>query len=215
MVDTISTQSQSEKIGIDFKNIPLNPMGKNDIKKLETFLIIGTLYRPEILELIKDPNEKSTWVDSLAIAAAAYARYKAGMPISLIADELGRSEETIRNHISGKTKAGSLIIETYEKLKSGQLNLIISFNSSNKELEDLKNQIKNLREEIEKLRKERDDLKNTINQKDEMIKNLQIEIGKIKSDLDKISREKEEMINRYKLLQSKLLEIKKILENIQ
>jgi hypothetical protein len=215
MVDTISTQSQSEKMGIDPKNIPLNPMGKNDIKKLETFLIIGTLYRPEILELIKDPNEKSTWVDSLAIAAAAYARYKAGMPISLIADELGRSEETIRNHISGKTKAGSLIIETYEKLKSGQLNLIISFNSSNRELEDLKNQIKNLREEIEKLRKERDDLKNTINQKDEMIKNLQIEIGKIKSDLDKISREKEEIISRYKLLQNKLLEIKKILENTQ
>ncbi|MFZ8801242.1 MAG: transcriptional regulator [Candidatus Nanopusillus sp.] len=214
MVDTISTQSQSEKIGIDPKNIPLNPMGKNDIKKLETFLIIGTLYRPEISELIKDPNEKSTWVDSLAIAAAAYARYKAGMPISLIADELGRSEETIRNHISGKTKASSLIIDTYEKLKSGQLNLIISFNSS-KELEDLKNQIKNLREEIEKLRKERDDLKNIINQKDEMIKNLQIEIGKIKSDLDKVSKEKEEIINRYKLLQNKLLEIKRILENIQ
>ena len=215
MVDTISAQLQSEKIGIDPKNIPLNPMGKNDIKKLETFLIIGTLYRPEVLELIKDPNEKSTWVDSLAIAAAAYARYKAGMPISLIADELGRSEETIRNHISGKTKAGSLVIETYEKIKSGQLNLIISFNSSNKELEDLKNQIKNLGEEIEKLRKERDDLKNVINQKDEMIKNLQIEIGKIKSDLDKVSKEKDEIINKYKLLQNKLLEIKRILENIQ
>jgi Predicted transcriptional regulators len=109
MVDTISTQSQSEKIDIDFKSIPLNPLGKNDIKKLETFLIIGTLYRPEILELIKDPNERSTWIDSLAIAAAAYARYKAGMPISLIADELGRSEETIRNHISGKTKGSSLV----------------------------------------------------------------------------------------------------------
>jgi probable regulatory domain-containing protein len=215
MVDTISAQLQSEKVGIDPKNIPLNPMGKNDIKKLETFLIIGTLYRPEVLELIKDPNEKSTWVDSLSIAAAAYARYKAGMPISLIADELGRSEETIRNHISGKTKAGSLVIETYEKIKSGQLNLIISFNSSNKELEDLKNQIKNLREEIEKLRKERDDLKNVINQKDEMIKNLQIEIGKIKSDLDKVSKEKDEIINKYKLLQNKLLEIKRILENIQ
>jgi len=215
MVDTISTQSQSEKIGIDPKNIPLNPLGKNDIKKLETFLIIGTLYRPEILELIKDPNERSTWVDSLAIAAAAYARYKAGMPISLIADELGRSEESIRNHISGKTKAGSLVIETYEKLKSGQLNLILSFNSSNKELEDLKNQVKNLKEEIEKLKKERDELKNVINNKEETIKSLQIEIGRIKSDLDKVSREKEEIINKYKLLQNKLLEIKRILENIQ
>jgi probable regulatory domain-containing protein len=213
MVDNVSTQ-QSEKIDIDFKSIPLNPLGKNDIKKLETFLIIGTLYRPEILELIKDPNERSTWIDSLAIAAAAYARYKAGMPISLIADELGRSEETIRNHISGKTKAGSLIIETYEKIKSGQLNLTLSFNSSNKELDELKNQVKNLKEEIEKLKAERDELKNVINQKEETIRSLQIEIGKIKSDLDKISREKEEIINKYKLLQNRLLEIKKLLENI-
>ena len=214
MVDTISAQSQSEKIDIDFKSIPLNPLGKNDIKKLETFLIIGTLYRPEILELIKDPNESSTWIDSLAIAAAAYARYKAGMPISLIADELGRSEESIRDNISGKTKAASLIIETYEKIKLGQLNLILSFNSSNKELDDLKNQVKNLKEEIEKLKMERDELKNIINNKEETIKSLQIEIGRTKSDLDKISREKEEIINKYKLLQNKLLEIKRILENI-
>jgi len=214
MIDTISTQSQSEKIDIDFKSIPLNPLGKNDIKKLEIFLIIGTLYRPEILELIKDPNERSTWIDSLAIAAAAYARYKAGMPISLIADELGRSEESIRDNISGKTKAGSLIIETYEKIKSGQLNLILSFNSSNKELDNLKDQVKNLKEEIEKLKMERDELKNIINNKEETIKSLQIEIGRTKSDLDKISREKEEIINKYKLLQNKLLEIKRILENI-
>ena len=214
MVDTISAQSQSEKIDIDFKSIPLNPLGKNDIKKLETFLIIGTLYRPEILELIKDPNESSTWIDSLAIAAASYARYKAGMPISLIADELGRSEESIRDNISGKTKAASLIIETYEKIKLGQLNLILSFNSSNKELDNLKDQVKNLKEEIEKLKMERDELKNIINNKEETIKSLQIEIGRTKSDLDKISREKEEIINKYKLLQNKLLEIKRILENI-
>jgi len=213
MVDNVSMQ-QAEKIDIDFRSIPLNPLGKNDIKKLETFLLIGTLYRPEVLELIKDPDERSTWIDSLAIAAAAYARYKAGMPISLIADELGRSEESIRNHISGKTKAGSLIIETYEKIKSGQLNLTLSFNSSNKELDELKNQVKNLKEEIEKLKRERDELKNVINNKEETIRSLQIEIGKIKSDLDKISREKEEIINKYKLLQNKLLEIKKLLENI-
>jgi len=213
MVDNVSMQ-QVEKIDIDFRSIPLNPLGKNDIKKLETFLLIGTLYRPEVLELIKDPDERSTWIDSLAIAAAAYARYKAGMPISLIADELGRSEESIRNHISGKTKAGSLIIETYEKIKSGQLNLTLSFNSSNKELDELKNQVKNLKEEIEKLKRERDELKNVINNKEETIRSLQIEIGKIKSDLDKISREKEEIINKYKLLQNKLLEIKKLLENI-
>jgi len=61
---------------------------------------------------------------------------------------------------------------------------------------------------------ERDELKNIINNKEETIKSLQIEIGRIKSDLDKISREKEEIINKYKLLQNKLLEIKRILENI-
>ena len=59
-----------------------------------------------------------------------------------------------------------------------------------------------------------DELKNIINNKEEIIKSLQIEIGRIKSDLDKISREKEEIINKYKLLQNKLLEIKRILENI-
>ena len=93
--------------------------------------------------------------------------------------------------------------------------LILSFHTFLlQELDNLKNQVKNLNEEIEKLKMERDELNNIINNKEETIKSLQIEIGRIKSDLDKISREKEEIINKYKLLQNKLLEIKRIIENI-
>jgi len=49
-------------------------------------LIIGTLYRPDVLELIGDPVERSTWIDSLAVAAGSLARAKAGMLVSQIAD---------------------------------------------------------------------------------------------------------------------------------
>ncbi len=204
------------EVTIDLKNIPFNPMGKNDIKKLETFLVIYTLYRPEVLDLIKDPNEKATWVDSLAIAAAAFARYKAGIPISLIADELGRSEESIRNHISGKTKAGKLVIETYEKLKSGQMKIVLPLfsNESEEEINKLKNQIKVLEEELNKIKKEKEEMSNLINNKDNMIYNLQVELSKIKSELEKLNKEKEDIVNKYKYLQNKLLEIKKLLESV-
>jgi len=37
------------------------------------------------------------------------------MPVSSIADEIGRTEATIRRHLSGKTEAGQLVRETYEK----------------------------------------------------------------------------------------------------
>jgi predicted transcriptional regulator len=47
-----------EEIVIDFSNIPLKPLGKSEIQKLEMALIIGTLYRPEVLELIRDPTER-------------------------------------------------------------------------------------------------------------------------------------------------------------
>jgi probable regulatory domain-containing protein len=112
----------SEELVIDFSNISLKLLGKSEIQRLGMALIIGTLYRPEVLELIRDPTERATWMDSLAIAAAASARYKAGMSVSQIAEELGRSEATIKNHLSEKTKAGKLVSETYEKLKRSELN---------------------------------------------------------------------------------------------
>jgi len=64
-------------------------------------------------------------MDSLAVVA--FARYKASIPVTQIADELGRSEHSIRNHINEKTKAGKPVAETYEKLRRGELKLVVPF----------------------------------------------------------------------------------------
>ncbi|GAB6945108.1 hypothetical protein [Vulcanisaeta sp. JCM 14467] len=96
--------------------IPLKPMGKEDIRKLESALLVMSLFSQETLETLKNPHERLTWVDSLYTAAAAFARDKAGMPISQIADEIGVTEATIRKHLRGETKAGQLVLKAYERL---------------------------------------------------------------------------------------------------
>ncbi|ADN51620.1 hypothetical protein [Vulcanisaeta distributa] len=96
--------------------IPLKPMGKEDIRKLESALLVMSLFSSETLEALKNPHERLTWVDSLYTAAAAFARDKAGMPISQIADEIGVTEATIRKHLRGETKAGQLVLKAYERL---------------------------------------------------------------------------------------------------
>lgn len=97
------------------KEISLTPIGREEIHKLETALLISTILSPEVIEELKNPAERLTWVDSLAVAAAALAREKAKMTITQIAEDIGRSEVTIRNHLTGKTKAGQLIRQTYER----------------------------------------------------------------------------------------------------
>lgn len=96
--------------------IPLKPVGKEDIRKLESALLVMALFSPETLEALRNPHERLTWVDSLYTAAAAFARDKAGMPISQIADEIGVTEATIRKHLRGETKAGQLVLKAYERL---------------------------------------------------------------------------------------------------
>ena len=56
----------------------------------------------------------------MAVAAGALAREKAGMSVTRIADELGRGEQTIRSHLTGRTEAGKLVRETYEMLLKGE-----------------------------------------------------------------------------------------------
>jgi len=70
--------------------IPLKPLGREEIHKLESALLVGTLFRPEVIQFLSDPSERITWVDSLAVAAAALAREKANMTVPQIAEELGR-----------------------------------------------------------------------------------------------------------------------------
>ncbi|MCD6538418.1 transcriptional regulator, partial [Candidatus Bathyarchaeota archaeon] len=71
--------------------ISLSPIGKEQIHKLETILLVNSILRPEVLEELKDPEGRITWVDSLAVAAAALARERAKMSVSQIAEELGRT----------------------------------------------------------------------------------------------------------------------------
>ncbi|WP_457612957.1 transcriptional regulator [Methanocaldococcus sp.] len=154
--------------------IPLIPTSRTEIDKLEHILILGTLFRPEILELIKDPIEKVTWVDSLAIAAGALAREKAGYTVREIAEELGRTEQTIRKHLKGETKAGKLVRETYEMLKRGELNIeevekFLEAVVRKEELEKLSD-LKKLEEEIERLKKEKDALLEKIQKTKELLK---------------------------------------------
>ena len=90
------------------------------------------------------------------MAASALAREKAGKSVTQIAEELGRAECTIRSHLTGKTKAGKLVRETYERfLREGvkiELPEIAEISIAEKE-------VKELREENEKLKSKVKELK--------------------------------------------------------
>ncbi|RLE55867.1 MAG: hypothetical protein DRJ40_07550 [Thermoprotei archaeon] len=157
------------------EEIPLKPVTRQDIHKLEIALLIATLFRPEVLDLIRDPSERVTWLDSLAVAAAALARHKAGMSTTEIADELGRSEGTIRNHLAGKTKAGKLVLETYEKFVREGVKIPLpeeivgatapgEVTRLKEENERLKKENEELKRKVEELTKENEELRKVIQQ---------------------------------------------------
>jgi probable regulatory domain-containing protein len=154
--------------------VPLKPLGKEEIRKLELALILTTLTRPDVIEKIRSAEDKLTWLDSLVIAAAALARDKAGYPVSVIAEELGRSEITIRNHLAGKTEAGKLVLESYEILRSAGGTLSIPIATSS---------------EIESLRKRIAELESIIKEKDKTIKILNEKLAKVKHYLSETLKE--------------------------
>ena len=181
-------------IEIDLSHVPLRPTSKKEIMELETALIIGTIYRPDVIQLILDPVERATWVDSLAVAAAALARYKAGYTIPQIAEELGRSENTIRNHLKGKTKAGKLVLETYEMLAKGELKLVIPI----KGVVVPEERIKELENRIRELEKENAELKEKLSQASskEEVENLRKRVEELQKELE----EKERLLAKLKEL---------------
>lgn len=154
--------------------VPLKPLGKEEIRKLELALILTTLTRPDVLEKIKVTEDKLTWLDSLVIAAMALARDKAGYPLSAIADELGRSESTIRNHLAGKTEAGKLVLESYEILRSSGGKLPTSMVVTT---------------EVELLRKRINELEKALKEKDEVIKILTEKLSKVRSIINEALKE--------------------------
>ncbi len=149
--------------------IPLKPMGKEEIHKLEYSLLISSLIEiltdPKFVEQLRDPKDRLTWIDSIATAAAALARDKAGMTLSEIADDIGRTEATIKKHLKGETEAGKIVLEAYKKLEKGEIDDTLSVILGLKKVEGLdevkellekassllEEAAKNLKEAIEKL----------------------------------------------------------------
>jgi len=215
----------TEEIVIDLSNVPLKPLGKKEIMQLEVALIVGTLYRPEVLELIRDPIERSTWLDSLAVAAAALARSKAGLTVPQIAEELGRSEASIRSHLNQKTKAGKLIAETYEKLKKGELVLVVPFIKAQAlpeeavalrlELERLKEQNKALEAKLRELERTLGELNNTLKAKEAEIEKLTESIKAREKEVEDLRRELQKAVSEKESLQARVNELIQSLKKIR
>ena len=167
--------------------VPVKPVSKREIKQLEAVLIIGTLFRPDVLQAALSKEEFLTWVDSLAVAAAALAMEKAGYTVSQIAEELGRTEATIRRHLRGETKAGKLVRETYEMLVRGELKMAVPIVSpeAEEELKKLQEQVKQLEEEVKKLRTENTEIKEKLEKLEEARKKAAEEITKAIESLNK------------------------------
>lgn len=151
--------------------IPLSPVGREQIHKLEAILLVNSILRPDVLEELRNPEERITWVDSLAVAAAALAREKAKMTIPRIAEELGRTEATIRNHLQGKTRAGQIVRETYERIAREGITIALPAGVPSKEAE-------RLRAELEEERRRREELQNLLENVKKTLTQLLDQIGK-------------------------------------
>ncbi|MBO3769457.1 MAG: transcriptional regulator [Thermoproteota archaeon] len=155
------------------EEIPLKPMGKEDISKLEAALIFGTFMREDVLEKIRTAEDRLTWLDSLVVAAGALARERAGYNVSKIAEELARTESSIRNHLSGKSEAGKIIKETFEMLKkSGKLEIPLSTKAESGKIKEYEEKLNELNMQIE-------DIKKTISKTSSELKKIIEELEKI------------------------------------
>jgi probable regulatory domain-containing protein len=163
--------------------VPLKPLGREDIQKLEAVLLLGTVSRKDVIEKMRsaDPKDRITWIDSLAVAAGALAREKAGMSTPRIADELGRGEQTVRAHLTGKTEAGKLVRETYEMLLKGEK--VLAFMVKETETPQSKEEIERLKVEIEKERREKAELQEKINKMQSKLENAVKALGEVLNQL--------------------------------
>ena len=167
------------------EEVPLRPVGREEIHKLETALLIGTLLRPDVLEEIRKSEERITWIDSLAVAAGALARAKAGMPVSEIAEDLGRSEGTIRNHLAGKTKAGKLVMETYERIKREGFKIHIP-ELAPAAAEELRKQLEEEKKRREELERKLEELQKALEEERRRREEAEERLAKVREELSKL-----------------------------
>jgi probable regulatory domain-containing protein len=161
------------------EEIPLTPIGREQIHKLESALLIASIFSPRVLEELENPKERLTWIDSLAVAAAALAREKAKMSIPQIAEELGRTEATIRNHLQGKTKAGQIVRETYERFLREGVKIQLPTELFKEKYAPLGEGVE--AEKISKLQSELDSLKAKISEYESRISEYQSRISEYES----------------------------------
>lgn len=135
--------------------VPLKPVGREEVRKLELALILGSLFRRDVIEQALNSTDKVTWLDSLIIAAGALARERAGYTIPRIAEELGRSETTIRNHLQGKTEAGRIVKHTFEELvkHKGELKLELPLTMSSGDCEEERKKLEEAQRLVSELSK--------------------------------------------------------------
>ncbi len=174
--------------------VPLSPVGREEIHKLEAALLIASMFSKEAIEELRNPEGRLTWVDSLAVAAAALARERAKMSVSQIAEELGRTEATIRSHLSGRTKAGKLVRETYERfVKEGvkieipeifkSLQQTLTENQQAQELEELRRKTRELEEKVNALNSEVERLRSVRAKVAELLVGLESQVQRLKEAL--------------------------------
>ncbi|MEM3449231.1 MAG: transcriptional regulator [Nitrososphaerota archaeon] len=166
------------------EEISLTPIGREQIHKLESALLIASIFSPSVLSELQNPTERLTWIDSLAVAAAAVAREKAKMSVSQIAEELGRTEATIRNHLQGKTRAGQIIRETYNRFLKEGVKIPIS-----PELFKIKQSYlmeENKTMEIESLKLEIESLKKQIQENQVKIKEYEELINRLRTNIERL-----------------------------
>ncbi|MEM3807848.1 MAG: transcriptional regulator [Nitrososphaerota archaeon] len=165
------------------EEISLTPIGREQIHKLESALLIASIFSPSVLSELQNPTERLTWIDSLAVAAAAVAREKAKMSVSQIAEELGRTEATIRNHLQGKTRAGQIVRETYSRFLKEGVKIPISpelFKIKQSYLMEEKTmEIESLKLEIESLKKQIQENQIKIKEYEELINRLRTNIERL------------------------------------
>ncbi|MEM4718156.1 MAG: transcriptional regulator [Desulfurococcaceae archaeon] len=204
---------------IHISNIPLKHISKREIKQLELALIIGALFSPEIKELLEDPVENITWIDSIGAAAGAFARLKAGYSIQDIAEDLGRSELTIRSHLGQKTKAGKIVYNVFDKLARGEL--IIELPLEKPIPIELENELVKLRDELEKIIKENKSLRDKLSELEQekiRLENLlgsrEQEVSNLRVELEEVMKAKDEISQRLSEIKDKINKLKEYLQNM-
>ncbi len=175
---------------IEVVEVPLKPVGKEDVRRLELALIFGTLFRPDVVERIKAADDRLTWLDSLVVAAGALARERAGYPVWKIAEEVGRTEATVRNHLQGKTEAGRLVRETYEMLvkTGGKLEIKMPAELAPEETK-VPEEVQKIKEELDALRKEKEEVEKRVRELEDEKRKLEEKLKEVKERLEQVKEE--------------------------